>query len=597
MKNSYPTRREFLRLLGLSAVSVLGGPRLFAQEDEQKPNVLLVMTDDQGYGDIHSHGNPLIDTPTLDNFAKQAVRLDRFFVSPVCAPTRASLLTGRYHLRTGTHGVTRGRENMRENETTIAQIFKNSGYKTACFGKWHNGSNYPYHPNARGFNTFTGFCAGHWNNYFDTTLEHNGSAVKTKGYIADVLTEHAIDFIEQNKDLPFFCYLPYNTPHGPYQVGDKYFDKYKGRGVDDQTAAIYGMCENIDDNFHKILEALERLGLAENTIVVFTTDNGPQTKRFNANMKGKKGSVDEGGVRVPLFIRWTDKIKPKEIAQISSHIDILPTLVELAGVKMPHTLPLDGISLAPLIEEKNQEYPDRTIFTFSNPRGKNRFIAGSVRTQKFRAVGQSKNRWRLYDMLNDPGQTTDLAKTEPAVLNKLRSAYLTALKDVTKDGFDLPTHIGYGEWPLVVLPAHEALLIKNDKKGISYITPYGWANEWIRNWTDIKAYPKWNVQIVKPGTFDVTLMYACKPENLGAELELKIAEKTLTAKVKIPHDPELLHSPDRTRRDEAYEKTWARLKMGTIQLQPCKTHLTLKALTRPGPQLIELKAVQLRKIK
>jgi arylsulfatase A len=273
MKNSYPTRREFLQLLGFSAACTLGGSELFAQENKQKPNVLLIMTDDQGYSDIHSHGNPLIDTPTLDSFAKQATRFDRFFVSPVCAPTRASLLTGRYHLRTGTHGVTRGRENMRENETTIAQIFKNSGYKTACFGKWHNGSNYPYHPNARGFDTFTGFCAGHWNNYFDTTLEHNGSPLKTKGYIADVLTEHAINFIEQDKNLPFFCYLAYNTPHGPYQVPDKYFDKYKGQGLDDQTAAIYGMCENIDDNFRKILDALDRLNLAKNTIVIFTTDN------------------------------------------------------------------------------------------------------------------------------------------------------------------------------------------------------------------------------------------------------------------------------------------------------------------------------------
>lgn len=421
--------------------------------------------------------------------------------------------------------------------------------------------------------------------------------VNTKGYIADVLTEYAINFIEQNKDLPFFCYLAYNTPHGPYQVPDEYFDKYKGRGLDDKTAAIYGMCENIDDNLGKIMEALERLNLAKNTIVLFTTDNGPQTKRFNANMKGGKGSVDEGGVRVPLFIRWTDKIEPKEIVQISSHIDILPTLVELAGVKMPHTLPLDGISLAPLIEGRTQQYPDRMIFTFSKPRGKNTFIAGSVRTQRFRAVGQSKNGWRLYDMLNDPGQTTDLAKTEPDVVKKLRSAYLAALKDVTKDGFDLPTHIGYGEWPLVVLPAHEALLIKSEKNGISYITPYGWANEWITNWTDIEAYPQWNVQIIQPGTFDVALMYACKPENLGAELELKIAEKTLNAKVTIPHDPKLLYSPDRTRRIEAYEKSWARLKMGTIQLRPCKTHLTLKVLAKPGPQLIELKAVHVRKIK
>ncbi|GAF95371.1 unnamed protein product, partial [marine sediment metagenome] len=206
-----------------------------------RPNVLLIMTDDQGWGDVRSHGNDKIDTPVQDALAAQAARFGRFYVSPVCAPTRASLLTGRYHLRTGTAWVTRGLETMRSEEVTLAEILKQAGYATGCFGKWHNGAHYPHHPNGQGFDEFLGFCAGHWNNYFDTRLEYNSETVTTGGFITDVLTDAAMAFIEKHKDHPFFCYLPYNAPHGPFQVPDRYFDKYKKRGLDDKTAAVYGM--------------------------------------------------------------------------------------------------------------------------------------------------------------------------------------------------------------------------------------------------------------------------------------------------------------------------------------------------------------------
>ncbi|MFB0554225.1 MAG: sulfatase-like hydrolase/transferase, partial [Phycisphaerae bacterium] len=213
---SRQTRREFLKKAGSLAVSaealsVLPGCAAIDQvtaDDRKLPNVILIITDDQGWGDIHSHGNDKIDTPVMNKLAADGARFDRFFVSPVCAPTRASLLTGRYHLRTGTHGVTRGYENMRSEEVTIAEAIKQAGYATGCFGKWHNGAHYPYNPNGQGFDEFLGFCSGHWNNYFDTTLEHNGRLVKTKGYITDVLTDAAVRFIEKNKDRPFFCYIP-----------------------------------------------------------------------------------------------------------------------------------------------------------------------------------------------------------------------------------------------------------------------------------------------------------------------------------------------------------------------------------------------------
>ncbi|MHC4721677.1 MAG: sulfatase-like hydrolase/transferase, partial [Planctomycetota bacterium] len=246
------TRREFIKASGLGIAAAAIPAYAFSssapgpKQSERKPNVLLIMTDDQGWGDLHSHGNDKIDTPVLDKFATDGARFDSFFVSATCAPTRASLLTGRYYLRTGTHGVTRGRENMRAEEVTIAEVLKAAGYATSCFGKWHNGSNWPYHPNAQGFDEFVGFCAGNLLNYFDTNLEHNGTSIKTTGYISDVLTDFAITFIENNKDQPFFCYVPYNAPHSPFQVPDKYFDKYKARGLDDILACIYGMCENLD---------------------------------------------------------------------------------------------------------------------------------------------------------------------------------------------------------------------------------------------------------------------------------------------------------------------------------------------------------------
>ncbi|HEX6984931.1 MAG TPA: sulfatase-like hydrolase/transferase, partial [Planctomycetaceae bacterium] len=223
----------FRTLLSVLALT----PALAPAED--RPNVLLILTDDQGWGDIGSHGNEAVDTPNLDRLAGQGARFERFFVDPLCAPTRAALLTGRYSLRSGVHGVTRGHETMRTEEVTLAELFRDAGYATGCFGKWHNGRHYPNHPNGQGFDEFFGFCGGHWNNYFDTTLERNAEPVRTTGFITDVLTDEAIGFVRRNKDRPFFCYVPYNAPHWPPQVPDRYFEKYKARGLDDETATAY----------------------------------------------------------------------------------------------------------------------------------------------------------------------------------------------------------------------------------------------------------------------------------------------------------------------------------------------------------------------
>ena len=597
------TRREFLKTMGTVAVSagalsVLPGCTSAGGAvgtERKRPNVVLIMTDDQGWGDISSHGNDNIDTPVMDRLAADGARFERFFVSPVCAPTRASLLTGRYHLRTGTHGVTRGRENMRSEEVTIAEALKQAGYATGCFGKWHNGAHYPHNPNGQGFDEFLGFCCGHWNNYFDTTLEHNGHTVKTKGYISDVFTDAAIQFIEKNKERPFFCYVPYNAPHSPFQVPDRYFDKYKNRGLDDKTACVHGMVENLDDNIGRILKRLDKLKLSDNTIVLFLTDNGPNSDRYNGDMKGRKGSVHEGGIRVPLFIRWPGHIKPgTKVTQIAAHIDMFATIIEMCGLDMPKTLPQDGINLVPLLKGETGSWPDRMIFTFRSPRGSN--VPGSVRTQRWRAV-KGRNRWELYDMVSDPDQKKNVSKEYPNIVKKLSAAFEAAAADVTKAGFaPLPIHIGHPQWPIVTLPGHEAFLEPSTREEISYVGRSGWANDYVTNWRSTKAYPWWEIEVVESGRYEVTLMYICPKENVGTKVRVEAGGERLEGVVNKAHNPAPLPSPDRVRRGEVYEKIWAPLTLGAVELNKGRTKLIVRAMEIPGEKAFDLKAVRMRRI-
>jgi len=314
------------------------------EKNNRKPNVILIMSDDQGWGDLSIHGNTNLSTPNIDGIADYGVAFTNFFVQPVCSPTRAELLTGRYFTRLGVHGTSAGGERMDNNVPTIATILKNQGYKTAAFGKWHNGMQPPYHPNARGFEEFYGFASGHWGNYFSPMLEHNGKLVKGNGFLADDLTDHGIDFMEENKEDPFFIYLPLNTPHSPMQVPDMYWSKFKNKELEMRyqnheeenilfTRAALAMVENIDYNVGRILNAMERLQLEEETIVIYLSDNGPNGWRWNGGMRGRKGSTDDGGVKTPFFIQWKKQIKPGvKVEAISGAIDVTPTLISLLGI-------------------------------------------------------------------------------------------------------------------------------------------------------------------------------------------------------------------------------------------------------------------------
>ncbi|MEO0469343.1 MAG: arylsulfatase [Bacteroidota bacterium] len=560
------------------------------------PNVLLILTDDQGYGDLSLHGNDSIDTPVLDQFANQAVRLNQFHVSPVCAPTRASLLTGRYHLRTGTFWVTRGTENMRPEETTMAEVFGENGYATGLFGKWHNGAHYPHDPNGQGFDEFIGFCSGHWTNYFDTPLQAQDSMIQTEGFITDVLTDRAIDFIERKKEQPFFCYVPLNAPHGPFQVPDRYFDKYKSRGLTDRNAAIYGMIENVDENVGRLLESLDRLQITNNTIVIFITDNGPNGDRFNGGMKGRKAQVHLGGHRVPCFVHFPDVIGGgKIIEETAAHIDILPTLMTLCGLETSKPLQFDGQDLSALLTGMDDSLANRRIFTHMNHGDHLMEYPAAVRDDAYHFVANQAEEPELYDLRTDYGQQHNLADSLPELTAQYHQAYRDWFADVSQgiESFrSIP--IGYAAAPRVSLPAHEARIsgpsirYKHDKNG--------WAHDWVIDWKDEQDQMKWQIEAVQAGEFEVLILYANEGSRPGTRLTLSTADQQISQIIDSIYIPTKIPSPDRVPdRIEAFDQSWASLQLGTIMLPQGQHELVLRAENIPDDRLGEIKGMVLVK--
>ena len=606
------TRRFFLWGLGGAAAGfcLFGSGAAASSAVGRRPNILLVITDDQGFGDVGSHGNGRIDTPVQDRLAGEGARFDRFYVCPVCAPTRAGLMTGRWHSRMGVCGTSRGWERMRSGEMTIAEIFGggDDGYATGCFGKWHNGHYYPEHPNGQGFDEFVGFCRGHWNDYFDPLMERNGVEYQGEGYIVDVLTDHAIDYMENNRRGPFLCYVAYNVPHSPYLVPDSYFDKYKARGFDDLVASVYGMTECVDDNLGRLLAKVDELGLRDDTIVIFMSDNGPARTvdypRYNAGMRGDKGSVHEGGVRVPFFIRWPGRIKAgKTVEPIASYVDVLPTLMELAGVSAPGDLDLDGLSLAPLLGPgKKRDWPDRKVFSLHS-RGPDEVLqAGAVRSQRWLAVSdprwsRSKSKdpakraeWELYDMVADPGEKRDLAKERPQVLAELRGDFDAWFEDVGRDGFETePAPIGYPEFAQVDVFVQDARW----NGGLETTTGN---NGYVINWHDTKSYPEWTVDIITAGLYEISLMYTCPKEDVGSRMQVAIGGQRLVGVVEKAYDPEFLPSPQRVVFKHYYEKPFAAMKMGAVRLDKGVVTMSVKALKISGSAAMDLRAVRMKRL-
>jgi len=562
---------------------------------DKHPNVIVIVTDDQGWGDLSINGNKNLHTPNIDKLAINSACFTQFYVCPVCSPTRAEFLTGRYHPRCGVYDTSEGGERMNLGETTVAEIFKKTGYATAAFGKWHNGMQYPYHPNGRGFDEFYGFCSGHWGDYFSPPLEYNGRIVQGEGYITDDLTGKAIQFMEDHQNSPFFLYIPYNTPHGPMQVPDLWWNNFREKELllkaDDRyvedikfTRAALAMCENIDWNVGRILDKLRSLNLEENTIVVYFHDNGPNGWRWNGGMKGRKGSTDEGGVRSPLFITWPGKIDPgTQISNITAAIDLLPTLADLAGIKYETQNSLDGKSLKPLLFKGDLNWDERLIFSHWAGRV-------SVRNQQYRLDHQGK----LFDMIADPGQHTDISQKEPEITRKLsesvRNWKAEVLPGIASDERKFP--VGHPDFKYTHLPAR-------DGKAHGGITRSNiWPNSsYFTNWTKTDDKISWDVEILSEGTYEVEIYYTCPEKDVGAVVELSFDTCCLETQITEAHDPPLRGMEnDRVQRTNSYIKDFRSLKAGTIKLAKGKGELTLKALEIPGSQVMDFRLMMLTKI-
>ena len=563
------------------------------------PNVILIISDDQGWGDLSLNGNLDLTTPHIDRLGETGVQFDRFYVSPVCSPTRAEILTGRHHVRGGVFSTSRGGERLDIDEETMAEVFKTAGYQTAAYGKWHNGMQAPFHPNSRGFDDFYGFCSGHWGNYFNPLLEHNGNMVRGNGFIIDDLTQHGIDFIEKNKNQPFFLYLPYNTPHSPMQVPDRFWKKYKDKKLSqigsegppknqnqiDHTRAALAMCENIDWNVGRIIEHLKNSDLLEKTIVIYLSDNGPNGNRWNGNMKGRKGSTDEGGVRTPMIINWSGKIpKGKIINQIASGIDLLPTLKDLTGIKSQPKKPIDGISLQPLIMEKNPSWENRNIYNYW--RGKL-----SIRNQNYRLDYQGQ----LFDMINDPSQTTDISIDRPQVVKEMLEAKEKWKKTVlvelpNKD--KRPFYIGHSSVKTTQIPArdgfpHGELKRSNRFPNCTYFT----------NWINQKDSITWEAEVHKAGNFEVTVYYSCEEDAVGSVFEVSFGKAKIQGKIAEAHTTEEYGAEeDRVIRQESYVKDFKPLKIGVISLQKGKGTLKIKGIKKNGRELMDFRLMLFRRL-
>jgi arylsulfatase A-like enzyme len=565
-----------------------------AAAKRRPPNVVIVLADDQGWGDLSVNGNSNLRTPHLDSLATDGARFERFFVQPVCSPTRAELLTGRFHPRGGVRDVSRGGERLNLDERTVAEAFRAAGYATGCFGKWHNGTQGPYHPLARGFGEYYGFTAGHWGDYFDPPLDHNGEPVRGRGYLADDLTDRAIAFLERQAAAgrPFFCYLAFNTPHSPMQVPAAYWKRFesaplalRGTKAEDvaHTRAALAMCENLDANVGRLLAALRKRKLDRDTVVVYFSDNGPNGPRWNGGMKGHKGSTDEGGVRSPLHVRWPGKVRPGTVVTpVAAAIDLCPTLLDLTGVRRAGDKPLDGISLAPWLLGKGGPPPDRVLFQHWAGR-----VSGRDQRYRLDTAGQ------LFDLTADPGQAKNVAAAHPAVARKLTEAVARWRKEVLvgiagKD--DRPFPVGYAALPRAFLPARDG--VPHGEVRRSTAAPNC---SFFTGWTTTKGEMTWNVEALKAGRYEAFVHYTCPAADVGSALELTLGRARWSGKVALAHDPPLRGKEnDRVpRRGESFVKDFRPLSLGVVEVPAGRGTLTLRATKVPGARAADVRGVEL----
>ena len=562
---------------------------LISCENQNSPNILIVLTDDQGWGDLSIKGNTNLKTPNIDNIGYNGASFERFYVSPVCSPTRAELLSGKYFVKSGVNGVTRGYERMNNDVQLVSEYFKEKNYITGLFGKWHNGSQPPYHPNYRGFDEFFGFTSGHWGNYFNPILEKNGKIIKTSGYINDVITNEAISFIKKSKQ-PFLSFISYNTPHSPMQVPDKYFlskkvslvGRYSNKENINKTKAALGMIENIDENIGNIVSVLKEKDVYDNTIIIFLSDNGPNGNRWNNHLKDRKGSTNEGGVRVPFFIQWPNNIKKGlKINQVSSVLDLFPTLLELTGNKALDDL--DGVSLKKYLESPTLLDDERTIFSYWN----NRI---SARNNNY-ILDHENN---LYDLVKDYSQYSPVEKDNNPNYQKLlndKNEWLNEVINPYREKLTRrPFTINYKTAEYTHLPARDAEINGDLKRSSIH------ANcSFIENWKNTNDYIFWEIDVLEDGINNIELYYTLEKESIGTEIALEFENQIIKKTIDKFHDPSLAGSfEDKIERIESYTKDFKKINIGKISLKKGKSILKLKTTKMEGDKSIDFRLLILK---
>jgi len=508
---------RFTLLLGL-ALAAIQLTSLSSLLAESRPNIVLIIADDQGYGDLGHTGNPVIKTPNIDALAAESSQLSDYHVAPTCSPSRSALLTGHWTDRTGVWHTINGRSMLRANEVTIGKLLSDSGYETGMFGKWHLGDNYPYRPEDRGFTEVyrhggggVGQTPDVWDNaYFDGSYFHNGEIVPAKGFCTDVFFDQASKFIRKNaeEEKPFFAYISTNAPHGPLHCPQKYMDMYQdqSKGI----AAFFGMITNIDDNVGKTRALLKDLGIEENTIFIYTTDNGTATGRnvFNAGMRGGKGSEYDGGHRVPFILHWpAGNLDQNYVNDTITHaVDIVPTLLDYAGATKPESITFDGRSVRQLLDPKKSDEPwsDRFLVTDSQ----------RVRDPiKWRKTAVMSDEWRLingkelYAIKKDPGQEKNVIREYPEQAEKMRKFYDAWWAEL-EPTFAQTTEIYLGQpgHSLVQLTAHDWIADGTPPWNQASIRKAQGAVSKGNSKKPRTHEGHWAVKVIRDGTYEIELL-------------------------------------------------------------------------------------------
>ena len=564
-----------------------------------RPNVVLVVADDQGWGDLSAHGNPNLRTPHLDRLLAEGASFGNFYVGAVCSPTRAELLTGRHALDLGVVGTGAGEERMDPAARTLADALRDAGYATGLFGKWHNGAQGPYHPLSRGFDAFYGFTSGHWGQYSDYFVEDGDSLARFAGYLPDVLTERAVAFLAEPRDAPAFAVLAFPTPHTPLQVPDadygpvaaRALDSFgrRGRAGEDTlfTKAALAMVENLDRNVGRLLGAIDSLGAAGETLVVYLTDNGPNSHRWNGGMAGKKGTLDEGGLRSPLALRQPGRIPAgTRVDAVASARDLMPTLLGYLGIaddtdygnrRAPG---LGNADLSPLLEPRRAAAGARDSLREALAA---RMVTGAwrgdvtVRHGDYRLAADGL----VYDLAADRGQGVTAAPPEAAVMRRAAAAFTDAYAARVAPVDERPFPIGGGAPRRTLLPARDAVAVPADAIARSS----RWPNDsYFRPWRDTAAALTWRVDVREPGRYRATLYLALAEGGAGTALELSAGGGARLRHVVAEAHPRPDRGPadDRYPREESAVRDWAAVGLGAIDLTAGPQALALRVADLPA---------------